>query len=177
MARIHFSTMCVGCTLLGVASVATIVGLWTVQLLPSPDGPAEPWDQYRLPAALVPDHYNITLRPRLQPNADGLFVFTGNSSVVFKCTRETDLILIHSNKLNLTSEDGYLAELSAVGNTAPPSIEKTWMQKTTQYLVIQLKGKLREGEHYMLYTEFVGELADDLAGFYRSEYYENGEKK
>ncbi|KAI7812167.1 aminopeptidase N [Triplophysa rosa] len=174
---IHFSPMCIGCTLLGVASVATIVGLWTVQLLPSTDPPAEPWDQYRLPDALVPDHYNISLWPRLQPNIDGLFVFTGKSSVVFKCTRETDLILIHSNKLNLTSEDGCLAKLSTLGNTAPPLIQKTWMQKTTQYLVIQLKGKLSVGEYYVIYSEFVGELADDLAGFYRSEYYENGEKK
>lgn len=169
--------MCIGCSLLGVASLATIVGLWTVQLLPSTDPPAESWDQYRLPNALVPDHYNVTLWPRLQPDIDGLFDFTGKSSVVFKCTRETDLILIHSNKLNLTSEDGYLAKLSTLGNTAPPLIQKTWMQTTTQYLVIQLKSKLSVGEYYVLYTEFVGELADDLAGFYRSEYYENGEKK
>uniref|UniRef100_A0A673I072 Aminopeptidase n=1 Tax=Sinocyclocheilus rhinocerous TaxID=307959 RepID=A0A673I072_9TELE len=177
MVRIHFSAMCIGCTFLGMASLATIVGLWTVQLLPSTGPPAEPWNEHRLPDTLVPDYYNITLWPRLQPNIHGLFVFTGNSSVVFKCLREIDLILIHSNKLNLTSIDGYLAKLSALGTSVAPSIQKTWMQETTQYLVIQLKGKLKAGELYELYTEFVGELADDLAGFYRSEYEENGEKK
>ncbi len=177
MVRIHFSTMCVGCTFLGMASLATIVGLWTVQLLPSTEAPAEPWNEYRLPDTLVPDYYNITLWPRLQPNIHGLFVFTGNSSIVFKCLRETDLILIHSNKLNLTLIDGYLAKLSALGTSVAPSIHNTWTQETTQYLVMQLKGKLKAGELYELYTEFVGELADDLAGFYRSEYDENGEKK
>ncbi|XP_043083977.1 aminopeptidase N [Puntigrus tetrazona] len=177
MVRIYFSAMCVGCTFLGMASLATIVGLWTVQLLPSTEATAEPWNEYRLPDTLLPDYYNITLWPRLQPNVHGLFVFTGNSSVVFKCLRETDLILIHSNKLNLTSIDGYLAKLSALGTSVAPSIQKTWMQEMTQYLVIQLKGKLKAGDFYELYTEFVGELADDLAGFYRSEYDENGEKK
>ncbi|XDV53211.1 hypothetical protein PO909_021777 [Leuciscus waleckii] len=177
MVGINFSPMCVGCTLLGMASLATIVGLWTIQLLPLTQPPAEPWKEYRLPDMLVPDYYNITLWPRLQPNIYGLFVFTGESTVIFKCLRETDLILIHSNKLNLTSTDGYLAKLSALGTVVAPSIQKTWMQETTQYLVIQLKGKLKAGELYELYTEFVGELADDLAGFYRSEYDENGEKK
>jgi len=177
MVGIHFSPMCVGCTLLGMASLATIVGLWTIQLLPSTQPLAEPWKEYRLPDTLVPDCYNITLWPRLRPNSYGLFVFTGKSTVIFRCLRETDLILIHSNKLNMTSTDGYMAKLSALGTAGAPSIQKTWMEETTQYLVIELKGKLKAGELYELYTEFVGELADDLAGFYRSEYDENGEKK
>ncbi|TRY88000.1 hypothetical protein DNTS_007026 [Danionella cerebrum] len=160
-----------------MASLAAIVGLWTVQLLPSTESRDEPWKSYRLPDTLVPTYYNITLWPRLHPDAYGLFLFTGKCKVVFTCLKETDLILIHCNKLNLTSFDGHLAKLSAVGTAVAPSIQKSWMQEVTQYLVIQLKSKLRAGEHYELYTEFVGELADDLAGFYRSEYEENGEKK
>ncbi|XP_056308223.1 aminopeptidase N [Danio aesculapii] len=177
MKRIHFSAMCLGCTFLGMASLATIVGLWTVQLLPTTASHVEPWKEYRLPDTLFPHSYNITLWPRLQPNDHGLFVFTGKSSVVFNCLQETDIIIIHCNKLNLTSEDGYLAKLSAFDTAVVPSVKKTWMEETTQYLVIQLNGKLKAGERYLLYTEFVGELADDLAGLYRSEYDEDGEKK
>ncbi|TRY87999.1 hypothetical protein DNTS_007026 [Danionella cerebrum] len=176
MGKIQCSPICVGCTILGMASLAAIVGLWTVQLLPSTESRDEPWKSYRLPDTLVPTYYNITLWPRLHPDAYGLFLFTGKCKVVFTCLKETDLILIHCNKLNLTSFDGHLAKLSAVGTAVAPSIQKSWMQEVTQYLVIQLKSKLRAGEHYELYTEFVGELADDLAGFYRSEYEENGEK-
>ncbi|XP_001920418.2 aminopeptidase N [Danio rerio] len=177
MKRIHFSAMCLGCTFLGMASLATIVGLWTVQLLPTTESHVEPWKEYRLPDTLFPHYYNITLWPRLQPDDHGLYVFTGNSSVVFKCLRETDIIIIHCNKLNLTSEDGYLAKLSAFSTSEVPSVKKTWIEEMTQYLVLQLNGKLKAGELYVLYTEFVGELADDLAGLYRSEYDEDGEKK
>ncbi|KAI7812168.1 alanyl (membrane) aminopeptidase b, tandem duplicate 1 [Triplophysa rosa] len=134
----------------------------------------EPWDQWRLPQTLEPEFYKVLLWPRLQPNpTTGLYIFTGSSSVVFKCVQETDLILIHSSKLNMTKDP----TLTAHGCTPAPSIRSTWMQTKTQYLVIHLEGKLTVGEKYELHTEFVGELSDDLGGFYRSEYIENGVKK
>ncbi|KAF0023442.1 hypothetical protein F2P81_024072 [Scophthalmus maximus] len=48
------------------------------------------------------ENENVTLWPRLEPNADDLYIFTGHSAVVFRCVKETDLIIIHSNKLHLT---------------------------------------------------------------------------
>ena len=103
---------------------------------------------------------------------------SGNSTVEFKCVEETDLILIHSNKLNYTTlENNHLARLTSVNGDKAPSITKSWLQPVTQYLVLQLDGKLTKDQHYQLFTEFTGELADDLGGFYRSEYWENGELK
>lgn len=58
-----------------------------------------------------------------------------------------------------------------------PGILVSWLEATTQYMVLQLNGMLASGQRYRLYTEFTGELADDLAGFYRSEYIEDGVKK
>uniref|UniRef100_A0A8C8HM82 Aminopeptidase n=1 Tax=Oncorhynchus tshawytscha TaxID=74940 RepID=A0A8C8HM82_ONCTS len=165
------------CVVLGVLSVATIVTLWAIALTDSVEIVA-PWDKYRLPDTLKPDHYNLTLWPRLTVNAQGLYIFTGKSYVVFQCVKETDLILIHSNKLNYTKwGDDHLAKLSALGSTPAPTIKKSWLQPTTQFLVLELNGKLAVGESYQLDTVFVGELADDLAGFYRSEYEEDGVKK
>lgn len=63
------------------------------------------------------------------------------------------------------------------GGGSAPSIKSSWLQHETQYLVIQLNSKLTEKHRYQLYTEFTGELADDLAGFYRSEYEEDGVRK
>ncbi|KAF7646922.1 hypothetical protein LDENG_00180550 [Lucifuga dentata] len=139
----------------------------------------EPWDKYRLPKSLKPDHYNVTLWPRLTPDpTTGLYIFTGESSVEFECVEETDLILIHSNKLNYTTlQNGHIASLISVNGVKAPAIKTTWLQVTTQYLVIQLDGKLMNGHRYRLYTKFTGELADDLGGFYRSEYMENGVKR
>ncbi|KAF4082996.1 hypothetical protein AMELA_G00135010 [Ameiurus melas] len=146
---------------------------------PSSTSPSsnEPWDKYRLPDTLSPIYYNITLWPRLTMDNQGMYIFTGESRVAFECVRETDLILIHCHKLNLTLFEGRHAKLMGKYNTKAPAIRKTWFQEETQYLVIQLEGTLKQGKFYLLYTEFRGELADDLEGFYRSEYEENGVKK
>uniref|UniRef100_A0A8C7KG31 Aminopeptidase n=1 Tax=Oncorhynchus kisutch TaxID=8019 RepID=A0A8C7KG31_ONCKI len=150
----------------------------TTPVIPTTAPSNEPWDKYRLPDTLKPDHYNLTLWPRLTVNAQDLYIFTGNSYVVFQCVKETDLILIHSNKLNYTKwGDDHLAKLSALGSTPAPTIKKSWIQPTTQFLVLELNGKLAVGESYQLDTVFVGELADDLGGFYRSVYTEEGEEK
>ncbi|MEQ2218487.1 hypothetical protein XENOCAPTIV_003863, partial [Xenoophorus captivus] len=102
----------------------------------------------------------------------------GWSTVQFECLNATDLILIHSNKLNYTEmKDGHLVRLTAGGAESAPNIKSIWLQLETQYLVIQLRSKLTPGQKYQLYSEFTGELADDLAGFYRSEYEEDGARK
>ncbi|XP_058485238.1 aminopeptidase N-like [Solea solea] len=134
----------------------------------------DPWDHYRLPDSLSPISYNLTLWPRLEPNADGLYIFTGNSAVVFKCVKETDLVIIHANKLNLT---GNQVKLSGLGDASAPTVDKFWFVVKTEYLVLQLRSSLAVGASYVLHTEFQGELADDLEGFYRSEYTEDGVKK
>ncbi|XP_029317139.1 aminopeptidase Ey-like [Cottoperca gobio] len=143
----------------------------------TPSTPKEPWDHYRLPHSLAPVSYNVTLWPRLKPDANGLYIFTGHSVVVFRCVKETDLIIIHSNKLNLTKFEGHLAKLTGLNGATAPGLKTSWLEIPTQFLVLQLNSPLQAGSSYELFTDFVGELADDLGGFYRSEYLEDGEKK
>lgn len=178
----------------GAAAVATIIALSVVYSqeksrnnevkptaevttsVPTTTAPSnEIWDQWRLPQTLSPRTYNVTLWPRLKPDlTTGLYIFTGMSSVIFSCVEKTELILIHSNKLNMTKP----VTLTALGSKPAPSIDSVLMYEKTQYMVIKLKESLTVGESYELYTEFVGELADDLGGFYRSEYNdENGVRK
>ncbi|NXV17294.1 AMPN Aminopeptidase, partial [Cepphus grylle] len=140
--------------------------------------PSNPWNRWRLPATLMPESYEVTLQPFLTPDANNMYIFKGNSSVVFVCKEATNLILIHSNKLNYTMQGSFLVSLEAVGGSGAPHISKTWLESTTQYLVVQLDGQLQKGQRYRLFSIFTGELADDLAGFYRSEYVdESGETK
>uniref|UniRef100_A0A3B5LZR7 Aminopeptidase n=1 Tax=Xiphophorus couchianus TaxID=32473 RepID=A0A3B5LZR7_9TELE len=188
-----------GLLVLGVSAAVTIIGLsiaydkqraktqgkpgdeastGSTSIPPTtPFTPKDPWDYYRLPDSLVPLTYNVTLWPRLKPDADNMYIFTGHSSVVFRCKKETDLILIHANNLNFTMYGGNHAKLSGRGEAAAPAIRSTWLVVRTQYLVVQLSSKLAVGKSYELYTEFRGELADDLEGFYRSEYMDDGVKK
>uniref|UniRef100_A0A8C1G920 Aminopeptidase n=1 Tax=Cyprinus carpio TaxID=7962 RepID=A0A8C1G920_CYPCA len=158
-------------------NAAKFTNATTSPVPPTQKTPNEPWDKYRLPDTLSPEYYNVTLWPRLVKNANGMYIFTGISGVMFTCVKKTDLILIHSNKLNLTLFKGHHAKLTGQSGVTAPAIKTTWFQMETQYLVIQLEGKLKPGKSYWLYTEFTGELADDLEGFYRSEYMEDGEKK
>ncbi|NXY39436.1 AMPN Aminopeptidase, partial [Pomatorhinus ruficollis] len=140
--------------------------------------PNNAWNQWRLPTTLKPESYEVSLQPFLKPDANNMYIFKGNSSVVFMCEEATDLILIHSNKLNYTMQGFFHARLQAEGGGTAPAIFNTWLETPTQYLVVQLASPLQRGQRYRLSSSFTGELADDLAGFYRSEYTdEDGNKQ
>uniref|UniRef100_A0A3Q2PAI7 Aminopeptidase n=1 Tax=Fundulus heteroclitus TaxID=8078 RepID=A0A3Q2PAI7_FUNHE len=143
----------------------------------TPPGPKEPWDYYRLPESLSPVRYNITLWPRLKPNPDDLYIFTGHSRVAFRCVSKTSLILIHSSKLKFKMFDGFHAVLTGLDGAVAPALRETWLEVATQYLVITLNAPLQLGSMYELYTEFEGNLSDGLEGFYKSQYVEDGVKK
>ncbi|NXT18500.1 AMPN Aminopeptidase, partial [Syrrhaptes paradoxus] len=184
---------------LGLGAVATIIALSVVYAqeknksmnagntatatpstaaTPATAAPNNPWNRWRLPKALTPESYEVTLQPFLTPDANGMYIFKGNSSVVFLCTEATDLILIHSKQLNYTMQGGFHTSLQALNGSSPPSITETWLETTTQYLVVRLDRALQPGHHYRLFSIFTGELADDLGGFYRSEYVDaSGNKK
>ncbi|NXI97345.1 AMPN Aminopeptidase, partial [Psophia crepitans] len=181
---------------LGLGAVATIIALSVVYAQekqktdrgtaaptgtaapPTTAAPNNPWNRWRLPTTLRPEFYEVTLQPFLTPDANNMYIFKGNSSVVFVCVEATDLILIHSNKLNYTMQDSFHTSLQAVDTSSVPKISKTWLETTTQYLVVQLDGQLQPGQRYRLTSSFQGELADDLSGFYRSEYTDElGNKK
>ncbi|NXI75327.1 AMPN Aminopeptidase, partial [Rhipidura dahli] len=179
---------------LGLGAVATIIALSVVYAQEKNKGmsdtnstagpsttatpaPNNPWNRWRLPATLRPESYDVTLQPFLEPDANNMYIFKGNSSVIFTCVEATDLILIHSNKLNYTMQGSFHATLEAEGVGSSPLISRTWLETPTQYLVVQLKSPLQQGQRYRLSSSFTGELADDLAGFYRSEYTDDTGKK
>ncbi|XP_039714358.1 LOW QUALITY PROTEIN: aminopeptidase N [Pteropus medius] len=138
---------------------------------------SEPWNQYRLPQTLAPESYQVTLRPYLTPNENGLYIFKGSSTVRFICKEPTNVIIIHSKKLNYTTTEGHMVVLRGVGSSQAPAIDRTELVELTEYLVVHLKDSLQAGSLYEMDSEFEGELADDLAGFYRSEYTDGNVKK
>ncbi|ERE79859.1 aminopeptidase N isoform X3 [Cricetulus griseus] len=148
----------------------------TATTTPSVDE-SKPWNRYRLPTTLIPESYQVTLRPYLTPNEQGLYIFKGSSTVRFTCNNTTDVIIIHSKKLTYTPKGGHLVALRALGGPQAPAIVKTELVERTEYLVVHLQANLTKGNLYEMESEFQGELADDLAGFYRSEYMEGGIKK
>nr|AVZ46158.1 Aminopeptidase N [Otocyon megalotis] len=186
---------------LGIAAVSTIIALSVVYAqeknkntesspVSSPVSPtnpsttaattldqSKPWNHYRLPKTLIPSSYNVTLRPYLTPNSNGLYTFEGSSTVRFRCKESTSMIIIHSKKLNYTNIQGQRVALRGVGGSQAPAIDRTELVEVTEYLVVHLREPLQVNSQYEMDSKFEGELADDLAGFYRSEYTENGVKK
>uniref|UniRef100_S4RXZ6 Aminopeptidase n=1 Tax=Petromyzon marinus TaxID=7757 RepID=S4RXZ6_PETMA len=139
---------------------------------PTPTIRPGPWKNIRLPKNLVPISYKVKLWPKLDPDpVTKLYTFSGDSTVEFQCLVPTSNVIIHSNKLNYTVKGSHLALLKdSSGNGV--EVASSWLEPKNQYLVLELKAPLQKDAIYTMATEFVGELADDLAGFYRSEYTE-----
>uniref|UniRef100_A0A8C6Y343 Aminopeptidase n=1 Tax=Naja naja TaxID=35670 RepID=A0A8C6Y343_NAJNA len=165
------STIKAGATIASTAQATTAGANSTITTKP-----LEPWDHFRLPKTLMPTFYSISLQPFLTAVSPDFYIFKGTSTVEFQCKQPTDLILIHSKKLTYTEQETFHASLKGIDAIAP-AIEKTWLEEKTEYLVVKLKEKLQKDKTYHLHTIFTGELADDLAGFYRSTYMEGGVTK
>uniref|UniRef100_A0A668A4Z3 Aminopeptidase n=1 Tax=Myripristis murdjan TaxID=586833 RepID=A0A668A4Z3_9TELE len=135
---------------------------------------------YRLPASLVPERYHVTLWPRLTPElSSGLYIFTGEESCDVSSAHDQVLATWTNLKITLFFTKYININIVKTNNRTARaiSIQSSWLQPNTQYLVVQLDWELTKGQKYQLYAEFSGELADDLAGFYRSEYEEDGVQK
>ncbi|KAM5171352.1 aminopeptidase N-like isoform 1-T2 [Mantella aurantiaca] len=155
----------------GPTTATTATATATATLKPTIPASNEIWDSYRLPKTLIPDHYDVDLRPVLEKDNRGLYVFHGKSVAHFKCVNSTNLVIIHINKLNISN---FVLKDDTNINI---KVNKEQIVEKTNYFVLHLDESLKNGKTYTLHTEFIGELADDLAGFYRSEYVENGETK
>uniref|UniRef100_A0A4W5R4C7 Aminopeptidase n=1 Tax=Hucho hucho TaxID=62062 RepID=A0A4W5R4C7_9TELE len=131
--------------------------------------PTGPPPNLRLPGNLIPERYDIVLQPRLYTvmnNATNQsLIFTGNSTVYFRCVEKTKTIFLHS-KQNVTD-----VTVKDCDNKKTINVENTILYNNeSNFLEIRLEAVLQEDGNYSLFTAFEGELLDDLAGFYMSSY-------
>ena len=71
----------------------------TTTTTPGPTTPGtEVWWNVRLPDNIVPDHYDVVLYIDLKK-----LVFFGNVSILVNVTKPTENVLVHVNKMNITS--------------------------------------------------------------------------
>uniref|UniRef100_A0AAY5L8X8 Aminopeptidase n=1 Tax=Esox lucius TaxID=8010 RepID=A0AAY5L8X8_ESOLU len=176
--------LAIATVVLTVSSIGGIIAMMIayetmrIEVMPTPPPtpiittpyPTGPPPNMRLPGNLIPKSYDILLQPHLytvMTNATNQsLIFTGNSTVCFKCLKNTTTIILHSKEQNV----------NAVGVTDVDNIKSIKITETLLYgnesnfLEIRLDGLLVEGGNYCLVTEFQGELLDDLAGFYLSSY-------
>ncbi|XP_035224731.1 aminopeptidase N-like [Stegodyphus dumicola] len=114
-----------------------------------------------LPRSIIPEHYDVELQPFILP---GNFTFNGKVRVQIRVLEETDNVTLHINDITVNEDSVRLSGLDA------PDIARTSKDLERQFYILHLKGKLGAGQSYEVYMEFLGNLNDQLAGFYRSSY-------
>lgn len=95
------------------------------------------------------------------------FTFEGHVHIKMKVNSPTNNITLHINKLTIDNSSLNLREVS--GSHAP-HIEHYDLDLARQFIIFHLDGDLETGKEYIIIMNFVGPLADDLAGLYLSSY-------
>ncbi|TSS72689.1 Aminopeptidase N [Bagarius yarrelli] len=141
-------------------------------LLPTTPIPTGLPPTLRLPDNLIPKSYEVNLRPHLYttlPNAtEQVYLFEGNSTVRFKCVKDTWTIILHAVDLSI---DKVVVTHSNTSENI--GVERYTLHQDSHFFEILLKKQLvGNGDYYDLFTIFKGELYDDLTGLYMSHYTE-----
>uniref|UniRef100_A0A4W4H380 Aminopeptidase n=1 Tax=Electrophorus electricus TaxID=8005 RepID=A0A4W4H380_ELEEL len=140
-----------------------------VPTTPLPTGPPP---TLRLPKNLIPESYKIYIQPFLYTKLNNVteqsYFFKGNSTVRLKCVKDTRSIFLHAAFLSVTH-----VVVTHSDTQKEIDYERYQVQNETNFFEILLKDALiGNGSYYNLFTVFEGELHDDLAGLYSSQYTE-----
>ncbi|KAI5969501.1 APE2 [Candida margitis] len=122
---------------------------------------ANPQGREVLPTNVTPLHYDLTL----EPNFD-TFKFNGQETIDFQVNERTDYITLNSLEIDIKE-----AKLDEV------TVKDISYDTDKQTVTFKLPDHLVEGAQAQLHLNFVGELNDKMAGFYRSTYKEDGKTK
>jgi len=117
--------------------------------------------RYRLPRTVVPRRYDLVLEPDL----DAL-TFAGSESVTVEVQERVDEIVL--NALDLEVGPG---SLEGPGGTL--EVSSVRIDPETERAHLLLSGTAEPGE-WVLHLEFRGRLSEQLHGFYRSTYTDEG---
>ncbi|XP_063230541.1 uncharacterized protein LOC134535398 [Bacillus rossius redtenbacheri] len=120
--------------------------------------------QLRLSGALRPESYRLKVR------ALDDSTFAGEVTAAVVAARPTDRVTLHARDLVLTE-----ASVRAQGRAL--EVQVTTVDQEAQLLDLKLAESLQPGVRYEVSVRYVGQLRDDLAGFYRSHYEEGGQKR
>lgn len=126
--------------------------------------------EYRLNTSVKPSHYKIELEPFFDEPQKDPFTFDGNVVITLRAQMAgVKDIELHANDLTIKK-----VSLKYNNNTEISTV--TSYQNATHKLKVSVTDALNHDIDYKLEIDYAGKLNDDMHGFYRSYYNEDGRK-
>ncbi|XP_075971973.1 putative aminopeptidase-2 [Anticarsia gemmatalis] len=132
---------------------------------------------YRLNTPIVPSAYSIYVKPYFDTNDTRQFTFDGEVTIIVSTTENTKQIKLHSQDLNFTATDITVTNLNSNAAIALETTNALEFNTTYAFAFINLAVELIPSNSYSVNIKYTGPLREDLNGFYRNYYVENGVKK
>lgn len=123
---------------------------------------------YRLPKNIIPISYNLRILTKLAAND---FFYEAEVRITLDALEKTNTIILHAHKLRIDKDKSFLYR-----GTDKILIHDQYLDKNKQFYIIKCMKYLEVGR-YTLVLSFLGEIQDDVFGFYRSSYEVDGQKK
>ncbi|XP_031337814.1 aminopeptidase N-like isoform X2 [Photinus pyralis] len=118
----------------------------------------------RLPTNLSPTHYRLQLIPFLHEQN---FTSSGAVTITFKVNEETDKIVINAYDMQILKDSVKVRELNG---TESISVKDQRFNNVSESYTIDLSENLLKDKEYDVEMKFIGQLRDNMQGFYRSQY-------
>lgn len=131
--------------------------------------------KYRLNTTITPSAYSVLITPYFDTGDDRAFTFDGEVQITFTTSSSINTIKLHSE--NLTYAASNITLVSGVNTINLLDSNALEFEEKYSFAHIHLANELSPGVDYNLKIVFRGSIRDDLAGFYKNYYIENGVKK
>ncbi|XP_052844693.1 aminopeptidase Ey-like [Drosophila gunungcola] len=125
------------------------------------------YNHYRLPTALRPQKYDLSILTRLENPKD--LRFSGSVRIVIKALQNTKNITLHSRDLAIDESQITLRQLSGERNS-DNCVNSTEVNPTHDFYILNTCQELLAGHAYELNLIFSAKLNRQLEGYYRSSY-------
>ncbi|VVD01643.1 unnamed protein product [Leptidea sinapis] len=130
---------------------------------------------YRLNSTITPISYAIAITPYFDTGDSSAFTFDGEVDIKFTTETRISQIKIHSADLNYTAAN--ITVTSGSSNIQLDVSNPLEFDTKYTFAYINLGSELTAGSEYNLKISYRGPIREDLKGFYRNYYIENGVKK